>query len=210
MTGTWHGWIAVRPTKPIAWPRSVSVAKPSRSSMSVNTDIIGGGLPAARAATSSRTRAQSRTVSSALPRSLARSASPSPTDVTAGWAAIAAAASSPRAVSIRAVIGIRASEHGEGGVDVDRRLDLREAHGELARSPSASAPRSAASPALTRTSTSGGLVSSDASHSTTCWRAAVLVVSGDGVLEIEDHELGARRHRLGEALRPVARARTAR
>ena len=54
--------------------------------MSVNTDIIGGGLPAARAATSSRTRAQSSTASSALPRSLARSASPRPIDATAGWA----------------------------------------------------------------------------------------------------------------------------
>ena len=61
MTGTWRGMDRRAADETHRLPRSVSAANPSRSPMSVNTDIIGGGLPAARAATSSRTRAQSRT-----------------------------------------------------------------------------------------------------------------------------------------------------
>ena len=101
--------------------------------MSGYTDICGAGLPAARAATSRRTRAQSRTASSALPRSLARSASPRPSDATAGWAAIAVAASSPRAVSISTAIGASRTEDGEGGVDVAGRLDLGQPHARRRR-----------------------------------------------------------------------------
>ena len=143
--------------------------------MSVNTDIIGAGRPAALAATSRRIRAQSSTMSSALPRSLARSASPRPmaSDGRVGGDrrhCFESRAPSRSAPTMRDV----AAERGERGVDVTGRLDLGQADGELAGSRAASASRSAAEPALTRTSTTGGLASADASQSTTCRRAASL------------------------------------
>ena len=50
MTGSWAGWIAVRPTNPSARPTAQLDASPSVSETSAYTLIIGAGSPAAAAA----------------------------------------------------------------------------------------------------------------------------------------------------------------
>ena len=103
MTGSWRGWMAARPRKPRARPWAQDAARVSRSRVSGWTDWGGGASPAARAATTTRERHQSRPASARTPRSARRSASPSARPRRVGWAvAMAKACSMPRAVSSRA------------------------------------------------------------------------------------------------------------
>jgi hypothetical protein len=105
MTGTWRGCTAARPRIPSARPAAHDRARPSRSPRSGWADIIGAGSPAARAATNTRERTQPSAPSPVVPRSAARSASPSPREATAGCTATSKARSTPSAVSSSACTG---------------------------------------------------------------------------------------------------------
>jgi hypothetical protein len=112
---------------------------------------------------------------------------------------MATAASSPRPVSISAATG---TERGERGVDVAGRLDLRQSYTEVTRDG--------------RQGIEVGGVPGVDPHLDDRWLGVIrrqpvddvpagrsLVVQRDGVFEIEDDQLGSRRHRLGEALGSV-------
>ena len=188
---------------PVALPRRVSAARPSRS-RDVGEHRHHRRRQARRAGGDERrTRAQSSTASSGAAE-VARQvglAEPDRRDHL-GDRRSPHAASTPSAVSISAVNGTFG--RAQRARRRRRRATRPWARARRSRRRRRPTPRGRRqSRAFTRTSTTGGCPRRRPASRRRRARLG-LVVGGDGILEVEDHEVGAGRHRLVEALRPVA------